>query len=157
MADFDGNLVIAGARGWLCEPIFERIARSPRAARIRHIESPSDADLRALYAGAAAFVFTSLYEGFGFTPLEAMACGTPAVVSAGGSLPEVCGDGADIVPAFDADAWAGRVRRVLSDAAFRADLVERGRRNAARFTWEETARRTWDVYRTVAAEDGGAR
>lgn len=153
LREFDGDLVIAGMRGWLCDPIFDRMARSPLAARIRHIEYPSDADLPSLYAGASAFVFPSLYEGFGFTPLEAMACGAPTIVSTGGSLPEICGDGAEVVSGFDAEAWAGRIGRVLGDDALQADLVERGRRNAARFTWAETARRTWAVYRAAAQAD----
>ena len=146
---FNGDLAIAGMKGWSYEPILERIARSPLAARIRHIEYPSDAELPALYAGAEAFVFPSLYEGFGFTPLEAMACGTPVVASAGGSLPEVCGDGAEIVAEYDEDAWAVRVGTVLEDSACRTALAERGIRNAARFTWDATAQRTWAVYRAV--------
>jgi glycosyltransferase involved in cell wall biosynthesis len=150
---FDGDLVIAGMKGWSYEPILQRIARSPLAARIRHLEYPADADLPALYAGAAAFVFPSLYEGFGFTPLEAMACGAPVIASAGGSLPEVCGDGAEIVPEYDAGAWADRIAAVLGDPARRAALTARGAANAARFTWDATARKTWDVYRQVG---GGA-
>ena len=149
---FDGDLVLAGMKGWNYGPILERVARSPLASRIRHLDYPADTDLPALYAGAAAFVFPSLYEGFGFTPLEAMACGAPAIVSTGGSLPEVCGDGAEIVAGFEADEWAARVAAVLGDSARRAALTARGATNAARFTWDETARKTWDIYRNV----GGA-
>jgi len=149
---FDGDLVLAGMKGWNYGPILERIARSPRAARIRHLDYPADGDLPALYAGAAAFVSPSLYEGFGFTPLEAMACGAPAIVSTGGSLPEVCGDGAEIVGGFEADEWAARVAAVLGDSARRDALTVRGAANAARFTWDETARKTWAIYRNV----GGA-
>jgi glycosyltransferase involved in cell wall biosynthesis len=149
---FDGDLVLAGMKGWSYEPILERIARSPLAARIRHLDYPADADLAALYAGATAFVFPSLYEGFGFTPLEAMACGAPVIASAGGSLPEVCGDGAEIVPEYDADAWAERIAAVLDDASRRSALVARGAANAARFTWDATARRTWEIYRKIGEE-----
>ncbi len=153
LTEFDGDLVLAGMKGWSFEPILQRMQASPRAARIRHLDYVDDADLPALYAGAAAFVFPSLYEGFGFPPLEAMACGTPVVSSTGGSLEEVVGEGACLLRDFDAEAWAGAVRRVLGDAAFRADLVRRGTVHARRFSWADTARRTWEVYRTV----GGAR
>ncbi|MCX7818727.1 MAG: glycosyltransferase family 4 protein [Kiritimatiellae bacterium] len=150
LADFDGDLVLAGRPGWKWAATAARIAASPRAARIRHLEPADDAEICALYAGAEAFVCASLYEGFGFPPLEAMACGTPVVVSAGGSLPEVCGDGALIVPGFEADVWAASIRRVLSDRQLRAALVERGHRNLARYSWAQTARQTWAVYRAVA-------
>jgi glycosyltransferase involved in cell wall biosynthesis len=106
-----------------------------------------DEDLPALYAGAAAFVFPSLYEGFGLTPLEAMAAGTPVVSSAAASLPEVLGDAAVVVEGFDAGTWAERVQEVLSDSVMRDRLVFKGRTRAAGFTWERAARRTWDIYR----------
>lgn len=148
---FDGYLVIAGMRGWKYEPILERIAASPRAERIRYVDYVPDAQLPALYAGAEAFVFPSLYEGFGFPPLEAMACGTPVVCSNAGSLPEVVGDAAVVMPPSDAAAWAAAVRSVIEDASKRNDLVDKGLEQARRFDWDDTARRTWDIYRKVAS------
>ncbi len=147
---FDGELVIAGRPGWKWADTAARIAASPRARQIRVIAPADDAELCALYAGAELFVCASIYEGFGFPPLEAMACGTAVVVSEGGSLPEVCGDGARVIRGFDADVWAAEIARLLGDAAGRAALVERGRANLARFSWAVTARRTWAVYRAVA-------
>lgn len=143
---FDGALVIAGRRGWKYEPILARIARSPRRDRIRLVETLSEAELPALYAGAELFVLPSLYEGFGFPPLEAMACGTPAVVSTGGALEEVCGDGARVLADLDAERWAAEIDALLASPAARADLRRRGAARAARFSWRETARRTWEVY-----------
>jgi glycosyltransferase involved in cell wall biosynthesis len=142
---FDGDLVLAGMLGWRYEPILQRIRSSPRADRIRRLSHVPDEDLPALYSGAEALVFPSLYEGFGLPPLEAMACGTPVVVSDGGSLPEVVGDAGEVVSGFRADEWAARVREVLG----RGKAAGRGRRmeRAAGFRWEETARRTWEVYR----------
>lgn len=151
LGELDGELVIAGMRGWKFEPILERMRTSPRATRIRHLDYVPEASLPALYAGAELLVFPSLYEGFGFPPLEAMACGTPVLSSRAGSLPEVLGDGAEYVEGYDAEAWAVRARTLLSDRTLRANVVERGLRRARLFSWDETARRTWDVYRKVAS------
>ena len=147
---FDGDLVIAGMRGWKYEPILARIAASPRRDRIRLPGYVPPADLPALYAGAQAFVFPSFYEGFGMPPLEAMLNGVPVVASTGGSLPEVLGDAAVLVEPNDCDAWVARLDAVLHDANLRRRLVAGGRLHAARFTWDETARQTWAVYQKVA-------
>ena len=151
LADFDGDLALAGGLGWRVGPILERLRRSPRAARIRQLGHVPDRDLPALYAGASVFVFPSLYEGFGFPPLEAMACETPVVSAPGGSLREVIGDGAELIEGYDAERWAARVRALLGDREQRAARIAAGRVCAARYRWDDTARRTWDIYRTVAA------
>lgn len=150
LASFQGLLVVAGMPGWRFEPILERMRASARARDIRYVRYVTDEQLPALYAGAEAFLFPSLYEGFGFPPLEAMACGTPVVSSAGGSLGEVLGDAAVIVRGSDAGRWAEEVARVLSTPTLRKDLEARGLRHASKYPWEETARRTLDVYRKAA-------
>ncbi len=147
--DFDGDLVLAGMRGWKYEPILERIRSSARSERIRHLEYVAEGDLAALYAGAELFVFPSLYEGFGLTPLEAMACGTPVVSSPAGSLAEVLADAAILVKTGEPDEWVEAVRRAVSDSGLRSDLASKGLRRAAGFSWRETARMTCDVYRLV--------
>ena len=149
---FDGDLVLSGALGWKCEALLARIAASPLAARIRRLDYVSAADLPALYAGAALFAIPSHYEGFGFPPLEAMACGTPVVSSVGGSLQEVLGDAAVVMrPAAGASDWAAAIESLLGNDARRTELTARGRLQAARYTWESAARATWDVYREVGA------
>ena len=148
---FDGDLVIAGMRGWKFEPILERLRASPKAARIRYLEYVADADLPALYAGAELFLLTSHYEGFGLPPLEAMACGAPVVSSTGGSLAEVLGDAAITLPGFDSAAWTSAIERVLGDSVLRDALRTKGLQHAAGFSWRETARRTFEIYRKVAA------
>ncbi len=151
LRSFDGDWVVAGQIGWKHEPILARWAASPLADRIRHLTGVADDDLPALYAGAELFVFPSLYEGFGLPPLEAMACGTAVVASDRGALPEVLSDAARLVSGFDAAMWADVVEELLQSPGQRAALAARGRARAALFTWEETARRHWVVYRKVAA------
>lgn len=150
LEDTDVDLVLAGGRGWHDQPIFERLQSSSASKRIRHLDYVPDRKLASLYAGTACFVFPSLYEGFGFTPLEAMALGAPVVSSNGGSLAEVLDDAATVLDTFEADRWADAVRRVLTDTEHRDSLVKKGYERAAFYTWEKTARATWDLYRKVA-------
>ncbi len=143
---FDGDLVLAGRPGWKHAPIFERIAASPLASRIHHVVPGDEDELPALYSGAACLVQPSLYEGFGFPPLEAMACGTPVVSSCGGSLPEVIGDMAPLIPTDDTAPWCAAIMEQIDTAG---TGVEDRRRHASRFAWQTTAARTWDVYNGV--------
>jgi glycosyltransferase involved in cell wall biosynthesis len=106
----------------------------------------NDADLRVLYSAARICVAPSLYEGFGFTVLEAMACGAPVVCSRATSLPEVAGKAVLYFDPQDAEEMADQLVRVFSDAALRASLIEQGRRNVQRFNWADTASRTLAVY-----------
>jgi glycosyltransferase involved in cell wall biosynthesis len=149
LTDFDGDLVIAGMYGWKYEPILKKIIHSRRANRIRHLEYVDERFLPALYAGAELFVFPSLYEGFGFPPLEAMSCGTPVLSSTGGSLPEVLGDAAEFVPEYNSDAWAAKIQKLLTDKARRTELILKGAALVKTYSWDETAKKTWKVYREL--------
>ena len=100
----------------------------------------------ALYAGAVAFVFPSRYEGFGLPPLEAMACGAPAIGSTAASLPEVIGDGGLLIEPDDVDGLSEAMSRLWRDANLRADLSRRALAQAAHFSWNETARQTLKAY-----------
>lgn len=146
---FDGDLVIAGMTGWKVDPILARMRNSPKAKRIRYLDYIPDGQLYSLYAGAELFLITSLYEGFGFPPLEAMACRTPVVSSPGGSLAEVLGNAAVIMPRFDAGEWAESIHAITGNAARREQLAAGGPAHAAQYSWPRTAQRTWDVYRKV--------
>lgn len=149
LQDFDGDLVIAGMRGWRFDPILQAMERSRLRNRIRYLEYVPENLLPALYTGAELFVYPSRYEGFGFPPLEAMACGTPVLSAATGSLPEVLGDAAVLVEGYAIDQWTAAIENLLRDRGARATRIDRGTAHAARFTWAETARRTWQVYGEV--------
>ena len=117
--------------------------------RSRWLGFVPDADLPALYSGCRAFVYPSLHEGFGFPPLEAMACGRPVVVSQAGSLPEVCGDAATYVNPLSEDSLVEAMVEVCRNDDRQKRLVERGRVQAARFTWDAAAASTEAVLERV--------
>ncbi len=144
------SLVIAGKRGWKCGPIVRAIERSRLASRIRWLDWVPHEELVALYSGAEVCIQWSLHEGFGLTPLEAMACGTPAIVSDGGALPEVAGEAAEVVPqAAGAEGLAQALLALVRDPVRRAEMSRRGIEHAARYTWAEHARIASQVYREV--------
>lgn len=146
----DMELVIAGA--W--DPRYPEARERASALGLSDIHwlGPiPGADLPALYAAATAFVFPSLYEGFGLPPLEAMACGTPVACSNASSLPEVLGGAALLFDPSSVTAIADALRGLLGNAELRSDLQMRGLRQAAQFSWTRTAVATLGVYRDLAA------
>jgi glycosyltransferase involved in cell wall biosynthesis len=106
----------------------------------------AEEDLAPLYSAADCFAFTSLYEGFGLTPLEAMACGAPVVCSNSTSLPEVVGEAGLLVDPLDVQALSAAILRVLTTPDLAQELRARGLARAGQFTWEHTARQTLAVY-----------
>ncbi|WP_226633720.1 glycosyltransferase family 4 protein [Novosphingobium profundi] len=105
----------------------------------------SDAELRALYAGASAFLFPSLTEGFGLPPVEAMHSGTPVIAAHAGAMPEVCSDGALLVSPEDPRAWREAVDALLSSRELARHLVARGGQRAAQLSWNAAGDRLWQV------------
>jgi len=144
----DASLVIAGHWDARYPEARQAASQSGLTNRIFFVGPVAEGDLPALYGGALAFVFPSLYEGFGLPVLEAMACGTPAACSNVSSLPEVASDAALLFDPLDVESIALTLRRLVTDADLRADLRERGLRRAAHFSWERTARQTLEVYRS---------
>jgi len=109
----------------------------------------AEEDLPAYYSGAECFILPSLYEGFGFPPLEAMACGCPVIVSNCASLPEVTGEAAIKVDPYDIYSIAGALRQVLTDGHLKRELILKGLEHVRRFSWEKAARETVEVYQGV--------
>jgi glycosyltransferase involved in cell wall biosynthesis len=145
----DVDLVLAGKEELGTEELRASVASSGVPGRI-HLPGFLDrSDAIGLLAMAEAFVFPSLYEGFGLPPLEAMVQGTPAVVAAGGSVPEVVGDAALISDPLDVDALASHLVQVVTEPALRAELIERGYARSSEFTWARMARETRAVYETL--------
>jgi len=115
----------------------------------------NDSELRALYSAARVYACPSLYEGFGFTVLESMACGTPVVCSGETSLPEIAGDAALYADPRKPDEFAHALHKAFADASLRTSLVEKGRMNLQRFNWVNTARETIEVYRNAVRTSAG--
>ncbi len=110
----------------------------------------SDEKLINLYQRAKIFVYPSFYEGFGIPPLEAMACGTPVVVSKAASLPEVCGDAAYYVDPYDIDSIAKGMEAVLTDEKLQKELIKKGLERVKLFSWEKSARKVLNIIKEVA-------
>ena len=132
----DVALVVAGADGWGADAFHGALEASPFKASIVQLGYVSDADLARWLAGAAVLAFPSVYEGFGFPPLEAMAQGVPVVATAAGAVPEVVGDAATLVRARGSRGPGGRVGGGAGRRRDPGRLIQRGRRRAAQFTWE---------------------
>lgn len=145
----DHLLALVGDRGWLFEGIFQAAECSPFRDRIRFLGHRPDDEVVDLFRFCDAFVYPSLYEGFGLPPLEAMACGAPVITSNSSSVPEVVGDAAVMVDPTSVKEIASAMRRVLSDSALRKDLSIRGLERATLFSWQKAARETLAVYRSL--------
>lgn len=141
------DLALAGGRGWEDD----EIVSAAQAAGAKLLGRVSDDELHALYAGASCFAYPSLYEGAGLPVIEAMAAGAPVITSTVSSLPEVAGDAALLVDPRDTTAIAGAIERVLTEPGLADDLRERGRAQAATFSWERTARETLTLLTRIQA------
>ena len=146
----DLPLLIGGGKGWLYDEMFALVHELDLAQAVRFIGFIPRDQLQLYYAAATAFVYPSLYEGFGLPLLEAMAVGTPVVTSDAGASIEVAGDAALIVPARDVAQMAEALVRITRDDELRAALRAKGLAQAQRFSWERAAQATLQVLRSVA-------
>lgn len=147
------KLVLAGRRGWLYEPIFQRVTDLGLRDDVVWLDFVPDGDLPALYNLADCFAFPSIYEGFGIPPLEALACGTPVVTADNSALPEIFNDVALLVKAEDTAAIANAIVKILEEKDNQGQLIEefrvKGMERAAKFTWERAARQMLDIYKQM--------
>jgi glycosyltransferase involved in cell wall biosynthesis len=143
------KLVIVGRKGWLYEGFFRKLRELGLEDEVIFPGFVPDEDLSAFYTAADLFVYPSLYEGFGLPVVEAMACGAPVITSNTSSLPEVAGEAALLVEPTSVEELVAAVRRLLNDKGLQVEMAARGLKRAARFTWEDTARRTAEVYREI--------
>ena len=133
------------------EAVLRAIERSGVGNRLRLVHSLSDDDLAALYRGALAFIYPSHYEGFGFTPLQALGCGVPVIAADAGALPEVLGDAARYVDPRNVEELARAIADLIDRRDERARLASRGPLQASRFRWDDAARQTLQEYAGAVA------
>jgi glycosyltransferase involved in cell wall biosynthesis len=142
------ELIFAGPAGWADRATFARLESPPPG--VRHIGYVPEADLPGLTAGAAIFVYPSLYEGFGFPVAQAMAAGVPVITSDVSSLPEVAGEAGLLVDPRSTGEIGAAIEKLMLSPSLRARLAANGRARAARYRWEECARRSWEFFGRLA-------
>lgn len=145
----EGNLVITGKRGWYYEGLFKLVEELELTKKVIFTGYVEEKDLPALYSGATAFVFPSIYEGFGLPPLEAMACGVPVISSNTSSLPEVVNKAGILLPPKDERLWAKNMVKISKDKKLAQTLGKLGLLQAKKFSWEASAKKTIEVYKEV--------
>jgi glycosyltransferase involved in cell wall biosynthesis len=143
---YEGSLVVVGRVGWKSESMLARL----RDEGIVHLDYVKAPQLATIYERAEAFVFPSIYEGFGFPLLEAMAHGVPTIAADSSSLPEVGGEATLYFAPQDSLALEHQLRRLLNEPELRASLIAKGREQVAKFRWSRAADETLDVFRRVA-------
>jgi len=147
--EIEHNLVLTGKKGWYYEGLFNLIKELNLEERVILPGYVADEDLPALYNGADLFCFPSLYEGFGFPPLEAMSCGTPVIAAKNSSIPEVVGEAGILLTLQSEDLWAENIIQVLNNSSLAKSLRDKGLAQAKKFSWDKTARETVRVYEEV--------
>jgi glycosyltransferase involved in cell wall biosynthesis len=145
----DLDLVFAGSSCLADPTLAEQARRLGITGSIRDLNRVSESELVAAYNAAEVVVLPSFNEGFGYPPLESMACGTPAVVSTGGALPEIVGDAATIFDPLRPEELAEAIRTILEDSQKRITLIEKGKKRAAGFSWQKTGEQTLTIYEKV--------
>lgn len=144
------RLVIAGPEGWLYDTIFQKVNSLGICNEVLFTGYVAEEDSPILMKGAIAFVFPSIYEGFGMPPLEAMACGTPVITSNVASLPEVVGDAAVLVDPYSVESISEAMEHIFISTDLRSELSKKGLIRASGFTWDRSAKIVSDIYNRLA-------
>ncbi|KMS57932.1 elongation factor GreAB [Sphingobium cupriresistens LL01] len=142
-------LMVTGGAGWLSDSVRDLMDKGARQGWVRYLGFVPEEDLPLLYAGAALFVYPSVYEGFGLPPVEAMASGIPAVVADASCLPEVTGGAAMLVRPEDVDGFARHLEQALTDGQWRMQAQQAGLVVARGYSWDRCAQETVDLYRRI--------
>lgn len=143
------KLVLAGGKGWLYDSIFQKVTELGLSDKVIFTKYVPSEDMNPLMCGSLAFVFPSVYEGFGMPPLEAMACGVPVLASGEASLPEVTGGCAVIADAYSEESIADGLFKLYSDEELRKNLSKKGLERAKTFTWDKSAEMLYNVYKEL--------
>lgn len=143
--DAETYLVVVGAKGWKIDKLINELAACT-AEKVIVTGYVADKDLAPIYSGAVAFVYPTLFEGFGLPPLEAMQCGTPVITSNNSSLPEVVGDAGILVPANSVDDLANAMIHVYRSPCLRSKLIQAGLKRAKQFSWNRCGQLTLETY-----------
>lgn len=143
------SLIIVGKKGWLYEPIFQKVKELNLGSKVIFTDYVPDDELPALISGAKAYVLPSLWEGFGMPVVEVQACGTPVIVSNTSSLPEIVGESGILVDPTNIDSITKGITGVISDDKHAQDLVRRGFTNVKRFSWQKCAKETLEVLESL--------
>lgn len=144
------RLVLGGQPGWHVEQELAALDTYNLRQHVTWIQGVPSEVLPSLYNGAQMLLLPSLHEGFGMPAVEAMACGTPVVVTQNGSVPEVVGEAGLYIDPIEAEDMATTMRRLLEDSALQKQLVEKGLARASTYSWQRTAQITWDVYQQLS-------
>jgi glycosyltransferase involved in cell wall biosynthesis len=142
-------LVVVGRFGWMVSEVLDLVNELGFKDRVHFTGYIPDQDLPMVYNLADLFVYPSVYEGFGLPPIEALACGTPVVTTAVSTMPEHVGEAGVLVPPDDEETLAQAMYKVLVTPSLRQELAKKGPQQAAQFTWEQTSRKTMQVYRNL--------
>ncbi|MEE9188508.1 MAG: glycosyltransferase family 1 protein [Anaerolineales bacterium] len=143
------KLVLVGRYGWMYEELLKQINNLDLEGMVHFTGYVSQEDLPLVYNLSSLFVYPTLYEGFGLPALEAMACGVPVITTDVSSLPEIVGEAGILVPVNNVEALYGAMIAVLGDEDLRRKMINKGIQRAAKFTWEQTAKLTFQVYQQV--------
>ena len=143
------NLVVTGKENWYFKEIYDRVDELDLKKYVHFTGFVKDSDLPCFYQMAQLVISPSLFEGFGFTPLEAMAAGTPVIVSNCTSHPEICGEAAEYFNPHDPQELSEKIEGLLSDSTKRKTLMQKGYENINRFSWDTCCRRTLNVYQDL--------